>query len=141
VFDGHSVRRDARYIYSKGEPTYASKPKDYVAILQRSMKIFMNSNLVDREGKVPRLSSEEDVPLFTDDERFRCRETCRHDFPLILSQRELRYEVYLRFIDKFCRDQGTVMLVFAGAKAVSACSVISLALSIPSINDSSDDYN
>lgn len=123
VFPDHKIRREARYVYCKGEPSYAEKNKDKVLYLQRADKFFVNSRLVESTDEVAMLSADEDEDLWTDSELYRTREVCRHENPMLISDLELRYEVYLRFIDKFCRDQGTVMLVFAGAKAISACGV------------------
>lgn len=122
-FPDHKLRRQCPYVYCKGEPTYSSKHKDKVMYLQRISTAFKNSRVVDSSSEVPKLSPTEDEPLHNEIEAYKSREICRHDFPDVFFDRELRYEVYIRFIDKFCRDQGTVMLVFAGSKAISACSV------------------
>jgi hypothetical protein len=124
VLPDHKLKREANYFYAKGEPAWHERNKDKVLYVQRVVRSFTNSQLVDRSGKCPKLSSVEDEELYTEEEFYKSRETCRHDNPMLISDRELRYEVYLRFVDKFCRDQGTVMLVFAGAKAISSCAVI-----------------
>lgn len=82
------------------------------------------------------LSSDEDEVLKSDDKMYATQEQYRHDHPWVMSPREFRYEVYLRFVDKFCREQGTVMLVFAGAKPISSCAVSSLLVSIVRAMDS-----
>ena len=125
LFPEHVVKREVQYVYSKGEPSFAWKHKDKVWYLQRPNRSYCNSKLVDATGEVPTVSAEEEEPLQSEDDMYKTREACRHDFPYLSGTRELRYEVYLRFLDKFVRDQGTVMLVFAGAKALSACSVSS----------------
>ena len=119
----YKLQCEAQYVYCKGEPMYTPKSRVKVVYLQRLKKTFMNSKLVNTACRVQKLSEREDEILSTDAEMYKSREACRHDRTHLTDSMELRYEVYLRFIDRFCRDQGTMMLLFAGAKAVSACSV------------------
>lgn len=72
--------------------------------------------------KVPALSGLEDEALENKDSFFATCEICWYDNPH-LSSWELQYEVYLRFINKFYKQQGTIMLVYAKVKAISACTV------------------
>jgi len=88
------------------------------------VRSYNNSRVVDREGTIEKLSADEDEDLYMDNEMYRTCEVCRHDNSMTMSSCELLYEVYLRFIDKFCRDQETMMLIFARVKLVSACSLI-----------------
>ena len=122
-FPEHKLHREAQYVYCKGESMYTSKSRVKVVYLQRLKKTFMNSKLVDIACRVQKLSEREDEILSTDAKMYKSREAYRHDRTHLTDFRQLRYEVYLRFIDRFCRDQGTMMLLFAGANAVSACSV------------------
>jgi hypothetical protein len=124
LFPCHINRRDLNYEYAKGEPAEKVRSTDQVMFLQRSQRTFSNSALVNSKDTIGRLSEEGHDDLVNDHAYYAKTETCRHDNKNLSSPMELRYEVYLRFIDKFCRDQGTVMLVFAGAKAISACTVI-----------------
>ena len=119
----HKLRREAQYVYCKGEPMYTPKSRVKVVYLQRLKKTSMNSKLVNTACRVQKLLEREDEILSTDAEMYKSREACRHDRTHLTDFGELRYEVYLRIIDRFCRDQWTMMLLFAGAKAVSACSV------------------
>ena len=102
---------------------YTPKSRVKIMYLQRLKKTFMNSKLMNTVCRVQKLSEKEDEILSTDAEMYKSREACHHDRTHLTDSRELQYEVYLWFIDRFCRDQGTMMLLFAGAKAVSACSV------------------
>ena len=110
-------------MYCKGEPMYTPKSRVKVVYLQRLKKTFMNSKLVNIACRVQKLSEREDKILSTDAEMYKSCEAYRHNRTHLTDFGELRYEVYLRFIDKFYRDQGTMMLLFVGAKAVSTCSV------------------
>ena len=122
-FPEHKLRCEAQYVYCKGEPMYTPKSRIKVVYLQRLKKTFMNSKLVNTACRVQKLSEREDEILSTDAEMYKSCKACRHDRIHLTDSGELRYKVYLRFIDRFCRDQGTMMLLFAGAKAVLACSV------------------
>jgi len=130
VLPDHKIRHEAKYFYCKGEPAYANKSKDKVVYLQRVVRSFNNLRVVDTEGTIEKLFVDEGEDLYMDNEMYRTRKVCRHDSPMMMSSCELRYKVYLRFIDKFYRDQGTVMLIFARAKPISACLVINPFFSI-----------
>ena len=122
-FPEHKLRCEAQYVYCKGEPMYTPKSRVKVMYMQRLKKNFMNSKLVNTACRVQKLSEREDEILSTEAKMYKSREVCHHDKTHLTDFGELRYEVYLRFIDRFCRDQGTMMLLFAGAKAVSAYSI------------------
>ena len=102
---------------------YTRKSRVKVVYLQQLKKTFMNSKLMNTACRVQELLEREDEILSTGAEMYKSCKVYRHNRTHLTDSGELRYEVYLRFIDKFCRDQGTMMLLFACAKAVSACSV------------------
>ena len=78
-FPKHKLRREAYYVYYKGEPMYTPKSRVKVVYLQRLKKTFMNSKLVNTACRVQKLSEREDEILRTNVEMYKSCEACRHD--------------------------------------------------------------
>lgn len=118
-----------QYIAGKGEPEKNLKEDVWILYNQASERDPAMCAHVLGENEQP-----SDVPKLIEREKEVCPlddtadkvETYRSDHRHYMAKCELRTEVYMHFIDKYCRPGGTALLFFCGLKALAACAVSAL---------------
>lgn len=125
-FPNHVVGSVVRYIGGKGEPPQNWKEDIHIMYIQTANRNPAMCSLVLGENEepadVPRLS-ENDMEISPLDSSADTIESYRSDHRDYIAKCELRTEVYLHFIDKYCWPGGTALLFFSGLKSMTASAV------------------
>lgn len=123
-FPEHSLSSTVGYTPGKGEPEHVQRDEIRIMYLQTSSRIVYSCEdvMYPEDGLLPRKLEEEGdlIPLGASADSV---ETYRLDHRHHIAKCELRTEVYMAFIDRYCRPSGTVLLYFCGMKALAACAV------------------
>lgn len=123
-FQGHSLSTTVVYTPGKGEPENVLKDDIRIVYIQTKCRIVSScKDVMDVENIVRPPELNEEGELTPSDASAETVETYRLDHRHHIAKCELRTEVYMRFIDRYCRQSGTVLLFFCGMKALSACAV------------------
>ena len=122
-FSTYTRWRVAKYVYSAGEPYFTCSQLVKILYLQAEVPRPLNSDFVARVEAIQLVTDVESETLVTHDPMYASPDVYRTNHRNWYEKDELCHEIYIRFVDRFCRSRGTVVLVFSATKAAAACSV------------------
>lgn len=124
-FPNHTVHATLEYRAGKGKPPQNPKEEIRIMYIQTPEREVLTCVQMVEEVDItetPRLS-EPDSEVEPLDDTADSIDTYRSDHRHFVARCELRTEVYMNFLDKYCRPSGSVLLYFCGLKALTACAV------------------